>query len=365
VDQDQLRAVLEADGPFASVFLEDSHDTEDAGRQLDLKLRDVATQLGEQGADAGTVDAIVSAVRDGERPVGRSGRGVVAAGGRVVLDRRLTDPPSEQVARVSELPYLLPFLSHGPAGVPYLLVLVDNRGADLLMHDHDGAQVATETVTGEDSPLHKVRGGGLAHTSMQASVEETRNQNLEDVAGRIAERVATLRPGLVLLAGEQQSRRALHTKLAPAVQEVTRELSSGGRAAGSSRDELEQEIQTELAGHRLAELDTLAERYRTGLGRDDGLAVTGLADVVAALAEANVDTLLVGDPGDTEVWAGKSAGEIALDQEGLLAFGVDTGGKHRADEALPWAALASGASVTVMDERIDLKDGVGALLRHT
>jgi hypothetical protein len=93
--------------------------------------------------------------------------------------------------------------------------------------------------------------------------------------------------------------------------------------------------------------------------------VTGLADVVTALAEANVDTLLIGDPGDAEVWIGENAGEIAVDGEGLRAFGVENGREQRVDEALPWAAFVSGASVTVMDERVDLKEGVGALLRHT
>jgi hypothetical protein len=143
------------------------------------------------------------------------------------------------------------------------------------------------------------------------------------------------------------------------------ELSAGSRAAGSSREDLEQEIHTALAGHRLKELDELAERFRRGLGRADGLAVTGLAEVVTALAEANVDTLLIGDAGDTEVWVGGNAGEIAVDRGGLKVFGVEDGREQRADEALPWAAFVSGGSVTVMDERVELKEGVGALLRHT
>ncbi|MGW4057675.1 Rv2629 family ribosome hibernation factor [Amycolatopsis sp. NPDC004747] len=361
MDQDQVSAVLATEGPFASVFLEDSHDTEDAGRQLDLKLREIAGRLGEQGVAEATAEAVVSAIRDGERPVGRGGRGVVAAGGRVLLDRRLADAPPAQVARVSALPYLLPFLSHGSAEIPYLLVTVDNRGADLVTYDREGREVATETVTGEDAPLHKVRGGGMAHRNMQANVEETRSHNLEDVA----ERVAAVHPGLVLLVGEQQARRALHAKLPEAVQDVTRELEAGSRAAGSSREDLEQEIRTVLADQRLKELDELAERFRIGLGREDGLAATGLAEVVRALAEAKVDTLLIGDPGDAEVWVGRDAGEIALDRGGLTAFGVEDGRKQRADEALPWAAFVSGASVTVMDERVDLKEGIGALLRHT
>ncbi|MET8997696.1 Vms1/Ankzf1 family peptidyl-tRNA hydrolase [Amycolatopsis sp. NPDC004169] len=365
VDEDQVKAVLAAEGPFASVFLEDSHDTEDAERQLELKLREIAARLGERGADDATAEAVVTAIRDSEPPVGRSGRGVVAAGGRVVVDRRLADAPAAQVERVSPLPYLLPFFSHGAPSIPYLLVTVDHRGADLVTRDGEGREVATETVTGEDWPLHKVRGGGMAHRRMQADVEETRDKNLEDVAGRVAERVAAVQPGLVLLVGEVQARRALHEKLPTAVQDVTRELEAGSRAAGASQEDLEQEIRTVLAGERLKVLDELAESFRTGLGREDGLAVTGLAEVVRALAEANVDTLLIGDPGDAEVWAGRNAGEIALDRDGLTAFGVEDGRRQRADEAVPWAALVSGASVTVMDERVDLKEGIGALLRHS
>ncbi|MEV7040387.1 hypothetical protein [Amycolatopsis sp. NPDC051061] len=54
---------------------------------------------------------------------------------------------------------------------------------------------------------------------------------------------------------------------------------------------------------------------------------------------------------------GTNAGEIAADREGLLAFGVEDGREQRVDEALPWAALVSGGTVTVMDQRVDLEEG--------
>ncbi|MEU5260679.1 hypothetical protein [Amycolatopsis sp. NPDC021455] len=41
--------------------------------------------------------------------------------------------------------------------------------------------------------------------------------------------------------------------------------------------------------------------------------MTGLADVVAALAEATVDTLVIGDPADTPVWLGNNPGELPTD----------------------------------------------------
>ncbi|OLR93653.1 Rv2629 family ribosome hibernation factor [Actinokineospora bangkokensis] len=365
MDQDQVRPVLDARGPFASVFWEDSFNTEDAARQLDLKSREIAAGLGEQGADEATIDAVVTAVLDGDHPVGAGGRGVVAAQGRVLLDQRLAAPPARQVARVSELPYLLPFISHGGAGVSYVVVAVDHRGADLVEHDEHGREVGSETVAGEQHQVHHVRGGGFAHASMRGNVDEARDQNLVEVAERVAERVGRSRPGRVFLVGEQQSRRALHAKLPPAVRAITEELSAGGRAAGAGRDEVEREIREALARYRLAGYEELAERFRMGVGRADGLAVTGLDEVARALSEANVDTALIGDPGDAEVWVGASPGEIAVDEGALRAFGVGSRRKLRADEALPWMALVSGASVAVLDERVDLDGGVGALLRHS
>ena len=53
---DRFPPLLSAKGPYASVYFDDSHDTEDAAAQLDITLRDLRSQLDEQGADAGVSD---------------------------------------------------------------------------------------------------------------------------------------------------------------------------------------------------------------------------------------------------------------------------------------------------------------------
>jgi hypothetical protein len=58
----------------------------------------------------------------------------------------------------------------------------------------------------------------------------------------------------------------------------------------------------------------------------------GLADVVTALAEANVDTLLIGDPGDAEAWIG----EIAVDREGCRLSGSRTAGSSGRSGERQW-----------------------------
>jgi hypothetical protein len=50
---------------------------------------------------------------------------------------------------------------------------------------------------------------------------------------------------------------------------------------------------------------------------------------------------------------------------GLQALGVTEPEQRRADEAIPFAAIATRAEVVVLDERLDLWEGFGALLRHT
>jgi hypothetical protein len=51
VDTTTLREVTARDGPFASVYFDSSHDTEDAAAQLELRWRSIREQLADGGAD--------------------------------------------------------------------------------------------------------------------------------------------------------------------------------------------------------------------------------------------------------------------------------------------------------------------------
>src|SRR3954452_15814309 len=97
-----LRPLVTTPGPYTSVYFEDSHDTADAEKQLELKWRDLRDQLSAQHAPDAAMDAIEAAVRDAPRPVGRSGRALLAAGDTIVVSERLREPPAAPVSRVSE-----------------------------------------------------------------------------------------------------------------------------------------------------------------------------------------------------------------------------------------------------------------------
>ncbi|MGW4485388.1 Rv2629 family ribosome hibernation factor [Amycolatopsis sp. NPDC004368] len=363
MDTSDLRPLTTATGPFASVHVDESHDSETAAKQLRLRLKEICAALSEQDADPDTVDAIVAAIEDSPPPVGPAGRSLIAAHGEIVADRRLAGPPATQEARYSDLPYFLPVVTHTQDASAYVVVLVDRHGADVEVHQADGT-ARTETVQGPEDDVHKVRGGGPAHRNLQNRAEEAVRHNLEDVAEHIARTVQRTRAHLVVLAGEVQARAELLNLLPEPVRAITQESGAGGRAAGADRAELDEHIRELLAGRHLAELDDLAERFRAEVGRGSGLAVSGLEAVTAALSESNVETLLVGDPGDAEVLTGREPTQVGMATPRLAALGAERPAAHRADEALPFAAVAVGADVVVMDERLDLPGGFAALLRH-
>jgi hypothetical protein len=354
MDLRSLRSLLAVEGPFASVYFDSSHNTEDGAQLLELRWRGLREQLRAQGAAESTLEAMDAAALATELPVGVAGHGLVAAGGRVLVDEWLPEPPLSPVARTSQLPYLLPLAALPGTGIAHMIVVVDSAGADLRVVDADG-EVTTETVAGRDHPLHKVGGGGWAHLRFQHTVEETIRRNLQDVSDEITRLTDQLGVQLIVLAGEVQARSGLRRQLPPRCQQIAVEIQTGGRADGSDHAALEQEAR-----------DLVNERTTGRLpDRDPALTVEGLPSCVAALREANVDTLfLVGSQiEDSTVWMGSEPSQVSVQEEELRGLGVPSITAHRADEALPWAALAVGAEVVTVDDK--LVDGVGVLLRHT
>jgi Bacterial archaeo-eukaryotic release factor family 2 len=366
VNIDPLRELTRHGGPFASVYLDFSHDTEDAPAQLELRRRAIRDDLADQGADEATVAAVDSAIAGHEPAVGRAGLALIVADGVVLLDQTLRRPPPLPMVRFSELPYLLPLAEAAEPAVSHVVVVVDRVGADLRAVDRDGKAVTEEQVSGADHPIHKVRGGGWAHRSMQRRVEETAKSNVEDVAeeaGRLATQVGAR---VVVIAGEVQARTALLAALPGPAREVAVEAQAGGRADGTDDDALSDEIAEAVERVVKADRDAVLETYRAELGRGTGRAVQGLAATVAALREGNAEVLLANPRplGDTTVWASSSQPEQLGHSAGELPdLGVTDAVQRRADEAIPLAAISVGADLQV-DPELDLNEGVGVLRRY-
>ncbi|HEY7052753.1 MAG TPA: hypothetical protein VH496_11575 [Mycobacterium sp.] len=359
---ERFRPLLTARRPLASVYLDDSHDTQDAQAQLELKWRGVREQLAEQGGDdlAATIEPVVLGVRP---PVGRSGRGIIAAADGIVIDEHLIRPPAAPMARVSDLPYIVPLVEHAAEQHTYLLVAVDHAGGDISLHSGDGGD-RTESVDGGGYPVHHASGAETAfYGDPQRSAENAQSRNIRAVTERLTTLLDASKAEMVFVLGEVRSRTDLVADLPERVAERVIELHAGARGSGVDDSEVRDAIEAEFGKRRLAVIDDAAQRFQAESGRSSGLAAEGLDAVCAALREGAVETLIIGEIGDATVMTGADATTVAPNADVLSELG-EAPKVARADEALPLAAVAIDANLVRTDERIAPADGVAAVLRY-
>jgi hypothetical protein len=363
MDSGRFRKLLNAPGPFASVYFEDSHDTHDAEAQLELKWRAVREELERKGADQAVIDKIETAVMDLRPPIGRSGRALVASADGVVINEHLARPAAATVVRVSELPYLVPILEQSFDHPDYVLVVVDHSGADITTQI--GGTLHSETVEGGGHPVHKAAGAETAgYGDPQLRTEEAARKNMRAVADRVGELVDDKGIEVIFVVGEVRSRSDLLATLPERLRDRAVALEVGARHSGHDFGEIERAIEEEFVDRQLRAIDAAAQRFTAEIGRESGLAAEGLGPVCSALRQGAVETLLIGEVGDATVVADEGLTTVAPDENVLSEQGAAPDKTLRADEALPMFAVSVGASLVRTDERISPADGVGAVLRY-
>jgi hypothetical protein len=363
MDAENFRSLPESKGPYASVYYDDSHDTEDAAAQRDLKWRAIKDELDQQGASAGLIETLQHAVLDTEPAVGRSGRGIIAGADGVLLNEHLIRPIETPVVRVSALPYLVPVIEHGDQHSTYVVVAVDHTGADITLH-RDRAR-ESQTVDGGGYPVHKADSAETpGYGDPQRRTMEAGRKNLRAVAERLAALVDEAAPQVIFVVGEVQSRADLTPTLEARVAERVVELEVGARHSGIADTDLQRAIDQELLKRRLAVIDQAAQQFSQAIGQGSGLATQGLPGVTAALRAGAVETLIIGDVGDATVVAGDDLLTLAPNANVLSELGTAPVQTLRADEALPMAAIRTAAALVRTDERISPEDGIAAVLRY-
>jgi hypothetical protein len=382
MDSETLRPLLTTRGPFASVYFEGSHDTQDAAAHRDVRWRGLREQLVEQGAARSVTADIERAVMDLRPPIGRGGRGLIAGADGVVVNKHLLRSPAATVVRVSELPYIVPIVEHGFKYPNYLLVTVDHTGADITVHTN--STLRDETVDSGGYPVHKASGAETAgYGYPQLRTDEAACKNLRAVADRVSELVDDTTADAVFVAGEVRPRSDLLAALPERIAERAVSLQVGARHSGHGFDEVQQDIHAQFLKQRLDVIGDAARRFEAEVGRRSGLAAEGLGAVCSALGQGAVETLIIGDIGGATVVADEdlriiAPNAIVLAEQGAAAFGFPYGPNAivvaeqgaaaaktvRADEALPLFAVSIGASLVRTDERIAPADGVGAVLRY-
>ena len=360
---ERFRPLLDAKGPYASVYFDDSHDTEDAVAQRDLKWRAIREDLEGHDAAPEVVDILEQTILGATPAVGRSGWGLVAGVDGILLDEHLLRPIETPVVRYSSLPYVVPIVEHGASHATYVVAIVDHAGGDVALHR--GGRVVSDTVDGGGHPIHSASSAETAgYGDPKRRSMEAGRKNLRAVAERLAQLVDAVAPEIIFVIGEVQSRADFGPTLEDRVAQRVVELDVGARDSGFDDADLDHAIGQELMKRRLEEIDHAAQQVNQALGQDSGLATQGIDGVCAALRAGAVETLVIGDLGDLTVVAGDDLLTISPNADVLSELGAAPTQTLRADEALPTVAIMTGAALIRTDERLAPDDGIAAVLRY-
>jgi Bacterial archaeo-eukaryotic release factor family 2 len=359
---EQFRPLLTARPPFVSIYLDDSRDTAEAADQLAALWRSLRGELKDKDVSEHILAGLDQAILYSRAGVGRQGRVVVAAQDGVLINTHLPSVPTESVLRVSEYPYMLPLVDADPWRPAYVFAAVDHAGANLTLH-RDG-DIRSETVDGGGYPVHKpVTAGWNGYGDMQRTTEEAVRMNVRAVAHRLTELVDETGAEVVFVCGEVRSRTDVVSALPARVASRVTQLHAGALGHRVGEDEMRELVSAEFQRRRLSEIDETVDHFRSETGRRSGLAAEGLAPVCAALREGDVDTLILGDLKGATVVTGKGRTTVAPNSDVLSELGEAVSRVVPADEALPFAAIATGAALVRVHGDI-AADGVAALLRY-
>ena len=345
-------------GPFASVHLDVSRDTENADRQVELQARAVCEQLAEQGAPESVIEVLSERLTENTHTPAPVSRAMVATeAGGVLFDELVHENTEQPTAVWGLLPDVTAWLQIEDSNTPFVLAVVNHEGGDVATYVSDSSQALQETSVGDTSEIiNKVKGGGWGHMRYQNSSENVWARNAESVVEQIRGHV---NKGfrLILLTGDPKSRSMVRNLLGENGPGELLEIEEGGGRGEDGGDEVLQEairarLMEQAVTRRLEASHTLMDR----LGRGEAVA-TGVKDVADAFVRGQVDTLLL-DPAE--------AAELKLspaDHPGLVLGSVTIDEPVRADLGLVAAATLTGARVAVSPSGTLGGVPVAALLR--
>lgn len=356
-----LRPLYAQPGPWASVYLDASRDTEDAAAAVELRWRALRESLTEQGADRDTVAAVDLAVRRHEPWPGDYGVAAFASRGSLVHLEYLSAPPRRDLADYGPVPHTMPLVAQRGEQIAWVRVLADRAGADVDAVSAGGIPRQAR-IRGRDSfPLRKVQPGGWAQSRFQREAEMAWHRNAGDSALATADLADAVGAEVVVVAGDQRARAALAAQLPHRWQDRMVLTDAGSRATGADPDRLDEvtveAIAEVAADHTQAVLDRYGGQEEVG---------GGLGATVEALRRRQADTMLIADdPSSTDqLWVGPAPTDLATDPDSLAALAVPEPVPVRADAALLRALVGSDAGLVLVGPDEAPEDGVGVVLRY-
>jgi hypothetical protein len=339
MDATRLNSVFQVPGPFATVTVDVSRDSETGAHEQELRVRAACEQLTDQGADEAVVRQLAETLDeqvDEPAPVTRT---VVANADGVVFDQVVHERADLPTAHWGPLPDLSHWIRSAERNIRFALALVDHEGGDIAVYQSDVPEPESEaTAGGETHHVHKVPVGGWSALRYQHETENVWRRNAEAVAEELDSVIAS-GVRLVLLAGDPRSVAEVEERLSKPQATVV-QLESGSRADDGGNEAQQQAIREALLQYSVARRLRLHHELKDRLGQDTAVA-TGVGDIAAAFVRGQVDTLLL-DPD-----AAREVQFVVKDHPGLDLGAVPTDQSLPADQVLVAAAARTSANIVL------------------
>ncbi|MBW3668968.1 MAG: hypothetical protein KY443_07110 [Actinobacteria bacterium] len=362
VNAPDLAEVLQAPGPFATVYLATVGDVDNAAQRSELRWRGVRDALADAGAPESTLEEIDALVPDAHH------RGqclsVVANGDGVLHVEHHPEEPKRDIGRWAPLPSLVPVLEWRQSSPPHLVVLADRTGADVIGFRRELPDVMREAGDQDGDAVRKVHPGGWSQRRYQERAENAWEHNADAAAAEVARMAERIGARLIVAAGDVRALQLLRDALPRELADLLA-AADGNRApdgsAGTTADDAVRLVADAVARDTVA----LIEKFREEKGQGDR-AAAGAARTMEALAQGRVEVLLVDDDAmeDTPIaWFGPEPTMVGMTEADVKAFGVDTATAARLPDVAVRAALLTSAGVRVVPGAVLDGDPVAAILR--
>ena len=344
-------------GPFVTVHMDVSRDTEVAPQQLESRWTTASHELESVGVDRALIDQLGERVHQVPGVPGEARRTLVAVDTIVFDDVRAGHSIWPEVTSLSPLPDLAGWLHQVDGQLSFVLVTADREGADIDFYRASSKpDPEHEEVHGQNLHITKVPQGDWAQKEFQQTAENVWRKNARDVADAVRHVTSAHRPRIVLVAGDVRARTEIASALDGLSSEIT-QLDAGGRAAGSSTEALWAQVQEVLASLEAHDEQEISGRLQEATNRGSG-ATLGLDDTLDALVQGKVERLVL------DLQAAREIGVRPAKHPGLaLPASAGEADELPADEVLVAAGAATDAQLSVLPAAQTKGGGIAALLR--
>jgi peptide chain release factor subunit 1 len=234
------------------------------------------------------LERLQAEIADGALAKGAHGLAIFASGPAGLFEVLKLSEPIEHDPVIADTPYIEPLSAIGPAE-RWCVLLVNRRIARLLCGP-DGALEEIELI--EDDVRNRHDQGGWSQANYQRSIDKDAADHLRHTAEVAFARLKGALPAGILVGAPQELANDFERELHPYLRErlagrldIDVEHSTVGDVNRAAAPHVEQATRA----RQDAALARLAEEFGAGTGR----AASGLEDVLGALEEQRVETLLV------------------------------------------------------------------------